>query len=256
MLAIFKREFLSYFKSPVGYIAFALFAFLSGFVFVSSFSNGIVSISSEIISLRSFFVIIVPIITMGLFAEDKKRGTDIIYYTSPISLFSVVIGKFLAAFALFGVLFINVIIHIFVTLAYDGKCDYGVLGSAIVFFTLAALFISIGILASALTDNQIVAAILSFVMIMIVQLLPTIGSFVSTALTSLLSVFSNFSSATKSSISDAIINAFTWLDPFDKTNNFKYGIFSLVAIIFCISFAAFFMFLTYRLLEKKRWSQS
>ena len=88
MLAIFKREFLQYFKSPVGFVAFGLFAFLSGFLLVQSLSNQAVSISSEIISLRSFFVILVPIVTMGLLADDKKRGTDIIYYTSPISLLS------------------------------------------------------------------------------------------------------------------------------------------------------------------------
>lgn len=256
MLAIFKREFLSYFKSPVAYIAFALFSFLSGFVFVTNFSNGAVNISSEIISLRGFFVIVVPIITMGLFAEDKKRGTDIIYYTTPISLFSVVLGKFLAAFALFGVLYLNVVIHIFVTLGFDGTIDYGVLGSTIVFFVMAALFIAIGLLASAITDNQIVAAILSFVMIMVVQLLPTIGQFVATVLSSLLNVIANVSASETSKMSENIVAAFTWLNPFDRTNDFKYGVFSLVAVIFCVSFAAFFLFLSYRVLEKKRWSQS
>lgn len=256
MLAIFKREFSSYFKSPVGYIAIALFSFLSGFVFVSSFSRGSVNISGEIISLRGFFVIIVPIITMGLFAEDKKRGTDIIYYTSPISLFSVVLGKFLAAFLLFVVLFVNVFIHLLVTVYYGGVVDSGVLGSAIVFFVMAALFIAVGILASALTDNQIVSAILSFVMIMVVQLLPTIGSFVATALTSFLNLVADVSVSEMTGVSENIIKAFNWLNPFNRTDSFKYGIFSFVSVFFCVSFAAFFLFLTYRILEKKRWTQS
>ena len=256
MFAYFKREFLSFFKSPVGYVAFALFSFLSGFLFVSNFSSGAVSITTEVISLRSFFVIIIPIVTMGLFAEDKKRGTDIIYYTSPVSLLKVVLGKFLAAFCLFIILFINVVVHMIITKAYGGLIDYGVLGSVIIYFVLAALFISIGVLASAITDNQIVSAILSFVMIMIVQLLPTIGSFVANVLTSFLSLFSSVDSSSAVRIQNNIVNAFKWLDPFSRTDSFRYGIFSPVAVVFCISFAAFFIFLTYRVLEKKRWTQS
>ena len=116
MTAFFKREFLSYFRSPVGYVAIALFSFLSGFIFYSQFASGSVDIASEVISLRSFFVIIVPIITMGLLSEDKKRGTDILYYTTPVNLFNVVIGKALAAFALYAVMFVNVIIHIIVAM--------------------------------------------------------------------------------------------------------------------------------------------
>ena len=73
MLAVFKREFLSYFRSPVGYVAIAIFSFLSGFIFYAQFSDGAVNIGSEVIALRSFFVVIVPIITMGLLSEDKKR---------------------------------------------------------------------------------------------------------------------------------------------------------------------------------------
>ena len=256
MLAIFKREFLSYFKSPVGYIAFALFAFLSGFVFVQALGQGVVNISSEIVSLRSFFVIIVPIVTMGLLADDRKRGTEIIYYTSPISLTSVVLGKFLAALSLFGVMFINIIIHIFVTLGFGGHIDSGVLGSVLVYFALAALFVSMGLFASSITDNQIVSAIVAFVLILAVQLLPTIGSFVALAVNAVMKVFGKPTTETLNNVGTKIEGAFAWLDPFERTSSFASGIFSFVALFFCLSFAAFFLFLCYRVLEKKRWSQA
>lgn len=256
MLAIFKREFLQYFKSPVGFVAFGLFAFLSGFLLVQSLSNQAVSISSEIISLRSFFVILVPIVTMGLLADDKKRGTDIIYYTSPISLLSVVIGKFLAALCLFGVMFLNVIIHIFVTLGFGGHVDSGVLGSAIVYFALAALFVAMGLFASSITENQIISAIVCFILILAVQLLSAIGSFASTAVVKVMNVFANPSSTTQQNVTNNIIKAFSWLDPFQRTESFRSGLFSFVALFYCLSFAAFFLFLSYRILEKKRWSQS
>ena len=125
MYAIFKREFLSFFRSPVGYVAIAIFSFISGYVFYTQFSSGTVNIGSEVISLRSLFVVIVPIITMGLLAEDKKRGTDILYYTTTVSLFNVVVGKVLAAFALYAIMFLNVIIHIIVTLACGGIVGVG-----------------------------------------------------------------------------------------------------------------------------------
>ncbi len=257
MLAIFKREFFSYFRSPVGYVAIALFSFLSGYLFINQFGTGMVNISSEIISLRSFFIIIVPIITMGLFADDKKRGTEIIFYTSPISLFDAVCGKFLAALSLFGIMFVNVFVHMIVTKTCSGIVDVGTWGSVIVFFFLAAMFISIGIFASAITDSQIISAILCFLLILVTQLISTLGSFVASFAASVLSTsFLGLDSSKISSICDSITNGISWLDPFTKTQDFRYGVFSVSPLIFCVSVTLVFIYLTYRILEKKRWSQA
>ena len=185
MTAIFKREFLSYFRSPVGYVAIALFSFLSGFVFYSQFATGAVDIASEVISLRSFFFVIVPIITMGLLSEDKKRGTDILYYTTPVSLFNVVVGKVLAAFTLYVVMFLNVIIHIFVTIGFGGTFGIGSFGTIIVFFFMAFMFISIGLFASAITDSQIISAIVSFIIILFTQLISQFAGYIGTAVNSI-----------------------------------------------------------------------
>ena len=114
MSAVYKRELASYFRSPVGYIALALFSFLSGFVFINQYGDGSVNISSEIMSLCSFFVVIVPVITMGLFSEDKKRGTEVLFYTNPVSMFDVVLGKFFAAMTLILILFSNVFLHMII----------------------------------------------------------------------------------------------------------------------------------------------
>lgn len=257
MLAVFKREFASYFRSPVGYIALALFSFLSGFVFVNQYGDGAVNISSEIMSLCSFFVVIIPVITMGLFSEDKKRGTEVLFYTNPVSMFDVVLGKFLAAMSLIAVLFLNVILHMVITAFSGGVVNVGTWGSVIVFFCLAVLFTSIGILASALTDTQIIAAIISFVIILVIQLLQTISTIASSALSSLLS--SSMFALEPEKINNACNNiaaAINWLSPFSKTQDFRYGVFSLSPLIFCLSMALVFLFLTYRILEKKRWSQN
>ena len=253
MLAIFKREFLSYFRSPVGYVAIALFSFLSGFIFYSQFASGAVNIATEVISLRSFFVIIVPISTMGLLSDDKKRGTDVLYYTTPVSLFNVVAGKVLAAFALYAVMFINVIIHIIVALACGGDFEVGSIGTIIVFFFMAFMFIAIGLFASAITDSQIISAIVAFIIILVTQLISTIGSYAGTAVTSVLSAIKADSAI---AAGNAIAAAISWFDPFVKTQDFRLGIFSVSALIFVFSVGILFLYLTFRVLEKKRWSQA
>ena len=255
MYAIFKREFLSYFRSPVGYVAIAIFSFISGFIFYSQFCSGIVNIGSEVITLRSFFVIIVPIITMGLLAEDKKRGTDILYYTTTVSLFNVVVGKVLASFALYAIMFINVIIHIIVTLVCGGVFGVGAIGTIIVFFFMAFMFISVGMFASAITDNQIVSAIVSFIFILFTQLISVIANYVGSAIYTL-STSIGINTDTASSMENGIKNAITWLDPFAKSQDFRLGVFSVSALFFLISIGILFLYLTYRVLEKKRWSQT
>lgn len=254
MLAVFKREFFSYFKSPVGYIALALFAFISGYQFINMFAYAQANIASEIISMISFFVIFVPIITMGLLSEDKKRGTEILYYTNPVSLFDVVLGKFLAALALFGIMFVNIIIHIIITKSSKGTIGIGVLGASIVFFFVAALYIAIGLFTSSLTDSQIISAILSFVFLLIFQMLATLSTFISNGITSFMT--NESSDATNiASVGEKIANAVKWLDPLAKTQEFRYGVFSVFPLVYCVSLALVFLYLTFRVLEKKRWSQ-
>lgn len=255
MSAIFKREFLSFFRNPTGYVAIALFSFISGVFFIMQISEGVINISSEVISLRSFFIILVPIVTMGLFSEDRKRGTDVLYYTNPITMFDVVMGKFLAAMSLFFVMFINVFIHMIVTKAFGGNIGVGAWGTVIVFFFMASLFVALGLLASALSDSQIVSAILCFVFILIIQLISTLSSLFSTGVITVLTKL-NVGTEQANSVGSAIENGISWFDPFTKTQNFKYGSFGVAPLIFCISMAIFFLYLTFRLLEKKRWSQS
>ena len=254
MTAIFKREFLSFFRNPVGYVVIALFSFISGVYFVNMLMNISVDISLEIISLRSFFIIIVPIVTMGLFSEDRKKGTEVLYYTNPITLFDVVVGKFLASMSLIFVMFINVFIHMIVTKAFGGVVGAGDFGAAIVFFFLAALFVAIGCFASALTDSQIISALLCFLFILIIQMLSTFASFLNSSVSSVL-ILMNVDSEKANAFGSALADVINWLDPFVKTQRFRFGVFGVAPLFFCLSIAVFFLYLTFRILEKKRWSQ-
>ena len=92
-------------------------------------------------------------------------------------------------------------------------------------------------------------------MILLVQLISTISSLASTAVSTVASkLFSLETTEKLTSISDAVKNGINWLDPFTKTANFKYGVFSIIPIIYLISLAVIFLFITYRILEKKRWT--
>ena len=131
----------------------------------------------------------------------------------------------------------------------------GALGTIIVFIFMAFMFISIGMFASAITDSQIVSAIVSFVIILITQLISYIADYIGTAVYSL-STTVGIRTDTASAIQRAVRNAVAWFDPFSKTQDFRLGVFSVSALFFLVSVGVLFLYLTYRVLDKKRWSQA
>ncbi len=163
--AIFKKEFRSYFNSPIAYIFITFFLALSGWFFFRSFF--IVSQAE----MRGFFglmpwlfLFFVPALTMKLWAEEKKIGTVEILMTLPIKDYEAVIGKYLASFALLGVT-ILLSLSIPITVAYLGEPDGGpIIGGYIGLFLMGAAYLSIGLFASALTENQIIGFIVGIVL--------------------------------------------------------------------------------------------
>lgn len=260
MFAIFKREFLSYFRTPVGWIAISLLSAISGFYYSKMISATVpyVNISMEMAYLRTFFVILIPIITMRLFAEEKKNGTDVLLYTMPCSMKSAVLGKFLAAMALQGLMLICVFSHIIFTVMLSGYVGPETWGAIVGYLVLAALFISIGMLTSALTENQIMSAVVSFVVLFILNMMSSIAESVATVIKTILQFTHLFglSDQTIYNVGERVRRVITWFDPFSKTSCFSNGVFKVVPIVFCLSFASMFIYITYRVLEKKRWAQS
>lgn len=167
-IAIFKREFASYFNSPIAYIYVTVFIGLSCWLFFKDFF-----VVGEA-SLRSFFGLIpwlflffIPAITMRLWAEEKKVGTVELLMTLPVSNSQAVLGKFLASFVFLVIsLAMSVVIPIVVSIL--GDPDPGeIVGGYLGLLLLGAAFLSIGIFFSSLTENQIVAFIISVVAIFI-----------------------------------------------------------------------------------------
>lgn len=258
MLAIYKKELASYFRSPIGWIVIAVFALMGGFYFsvVMQNSNAI-NLSEELSFLKPVLFVVIPMMTMRLFTEEKKNGTDVLMYTAPVSLFRVVIGKYLAALSLMMIMIASSLVHMILVVALGGLVDASTFGAFIGFAFLAAVFIAIGTFCSAVTENQIIAAIISFLLILFTSSITYIASILQNVFVNTLNNFNlfNLSMDTIYQVGLKISEAINWFDPFAKTNNFLIGIFSVGPLVFCISMIVLFLFFTFRVLEKKRWSQ-
>ena len=171
MFSILKKEINSFFASPIGYLVIAVFLLLNGlflWLFKGDFNildNGFADLSSFFLLSPWIFIFLIPAITMRSFSDEKKQGTLELLLTKPISHLQIVLGKYFGALIL-------VIIAILPTLLYmlaifklgnpEGNLDLGsITGSYIGLIFLAAAYIAIGIFASTLSDNQIVAFIIA-----------------------------------------------------------------------------------------------
>lgn len=256
-IAIFKRDFAAYFKTPMGYVVFAIFMAVSGLYFSSGVLSSYMNMVGELAFIQSFFFVIIPLMTMRAFSEDRKNGTEVLLYTSPASCTEIVLGKYLAALALFGVMTAGTLIHVIITSLYGGRVDISVLGAYIGFIFLGAAYVAIGVFASALTENQIIAAIISFVVIIVLTLLDFVSTMLGSVMATLIDRINVFGLTDMQidAAGSAVTNAIQWLNPATRLSNYIDGIFELSPLIFFLSVIAAFLYMTNRVIEKRRWSQ-
>ncbi|MBP7177200.1 MAG: ABC transporter permease subunit [Thermoclostridium sp.] len=236
MWAIWKREVQAYFYQPIAYVMIGLFFLISSIYFTMGtvYYGRAAEINSLLQNVIFLFMFIIPILTMRILTEDRKNGTEVLLVTSPASITQIVIGKFLASFTVFLVMFASTLIYVVILYILGGKPEVPMLiGGYLAFLLIGASFISVGIFASSLTENQIVAAIISFVILLLVNLLDAIISFTS-------GIFAK------------ILDAFSLLSRYNDMNS---GILDFTSIIYYLSFTAVFLFLTTRVIDKRRWSQ-
>jgi len=287
MLAIIKKEFLTYFKSMTGYIFMASMLFFVGLFFVMS---NLMSLSPEFIIVLSnitfVFLLVVPVLTMRLMAEETRQKTDQLLLTSPISLTKIVLGKYLGAVS---VLFLTLVITLIypVILTTMGSVTWSeVVGGYVGFFLFGAALIAVGLFISSVTDNQVIAAVATFTALLLLWLIDSIIGSLPTDKTSGLifaavlavAIAFIFYMATRNwMVSGGLLLAgllligagyifkpevysglmgkvLSWFSLLSRYNDFSMGIFSLSPIVYYISFSGVFIFLTVRMLEKKRWS--
>lgn len=157
---IFKKEFKSYFFTPIAYIVISLFLLVIGWLFFSTFFLNRQASMMQFFSLLPItFSFIVPAITMRLFSEELNIGTYEILLTLPVKFRDIILGKFLAAVSFIGIMLLPTLIYA-VSISFVGELDWGpVIGGYIGAILLGAAFSAIGIFASSLTRNQVIAFI-------------------------------------------------------------------------------------------------
>jgi ABC-2 type transport system permease protein len=163
MTAIFKREFKAYFQTPIGYIVLAAFYFFSGFYFMYYFSQGVPKVEYVLSNMLTVTVFVMPIITMRLMSEDKRQKVDQALLTAPVRLTSIVLGKFMAALAVFALGFVPTVIFEMIVMSYVKVNLLNFVYALFGILLLGSTLISIGMFISTLTESSVVSAILTLV---------------------------------------------------------------------------------------------
>ena len=233
MLAIFKREFKSYFTTPVGFVIVAAFTLFSAMFFSIIYASGAPEVESVISAMATVAIFATPFITMRLFSEDRRQKTDQALLTAPVKVTGIVLGKFLAALSLFALGFASTLIFQLVVTFYVSVNWLIYLYALFGMLLLGSVMIAIGMFISSLTESPIISAALTFVVFLAIMFL---GS---------------YASAISSTALQTVASAVSFIDRF---SGFTTGVLNVVDLIYMVSISAFFIFLTARSIEKRRWA--
>ncbi len=234
MKAIFKREYDAYFRSMLGYVFLTLFLLLGGIMF---FLNNLMSLSASMTSffsaMLSWSIFILPILTMRLFAEDRKMRTDQLLLTAPVSIPEIVFGKFFGAL---GIFLTAVFVFVFypIVMNFYGSVPVAETVSCFIGFILfGASMLSIGAFMSAITDSQIIAAVSTYGVMLLIMVMSAVSNSIG---------------------AKAVTDAITWLSPIDRFYDFTMGILNLESVVYYLSLIGIMLFFTTRVFEKRRFS--
>lgn len=233
MLAVLRREMSNYFTSPIGYIFLAVFYFFSGMFFTNVLAYNSTDITNVFSGLFTVLMFIIPLLTMRSMSEEKKQKTDQLLLTSPIKLGNLVIGKFLAAFIIYCIALAITVIYSVILAVYETPEWSVVVGNIFGALLLGAALIAIGVFISSLTENQLIAAIGSFAVMMFIMMIDSFASLIPV---------------------EFISNILLKISFMTRYTDFVNGILNFANVLFFLSIAVIFNFFTVRVLEKKRWS--
>ncbi len=251
ILAIWQREMKSYFVSPIAYVVLTVFLFLTGFFFFSiltavvqstmmqaQLGQGSQPIDVPGIVTRSLFqtisvvlLFIVPMLTMGLFAEEKKRGTIELLLTTPVGNFQALAGKYLASLTFLLILFLSSGLTISALFVFGQPEWKPILSGYLGMFLYGAALLAIGLFISTLTENQIVAVMITFGVSLALWLIDAFST----------------------SATGVTRNVISYLSVISHLEDFIKGVIDTSHIIYYLTFAFIGLFLTYRSLESMRW---
>lgn len=287
MSAIFKREFKSYYSGMMGWLLTGVMLLFGGLYFTAAnLQGGYTNFSIALYSFVIVLLIFLPLLCMRSFAEEKRSKTDQLLLTSPVSITGIVLGKYLALLAMFAVPVAIFSLYPLIMLMLGGVdlvASYaGILG----YFFMGAACIAVCMYLSTLTENQIIAALSGFGVLLVSYLLPSIQTLFTTgsglamaafvvillavslivglrsrSLTLgagvfvvgfvLLTILFNTRSAVLTSAFTSVLGALALFEPFLEFVN---GLFSVTALVYYLGVIVLFLFLTGQALEKRRWN--
>ena len=287
MIAIYKRELKGFFTGMMGYVLLAFFLAVGGLYFtVMNLMSGYPDLSYTLYNNLFVLLLLVPLLTMRSFAEERRARTDQLLLTSPVPLWRIVLGKYLAVLSVFGMAVLVFALYPLI-MSRGGAVSYRQSYAALLaFFLLGAACIAIGVFLSSLNENQIVAAVCSFFVLLLAYLMPsiqtlfTVGSALAMGVFLVLAVLGAayagwhsrswglglgvftvccaailvlfwLRSAALTSAFSSLLGALCLFSPFEK---FVSGLFSLSAVVYYLSVTALFLFFTCQTLEKRRWN--
>ena len=230
---VYFKEMKSYFNSPMAYIFLVIFAVINGYFFTQTFflfnQSDMRSLFNIIPLVYLFFI---PAVTMSLIAREKNLGTMEVISTLPLKDMDFVLGKFLAAFSLVLTGLLVTLIHFF-TLAQVGTyVDYGAVFTGYLGLALAgAVYSSVGTFASSVTDNQVVAFIIGIFIVLVFFLMDKMLMFVPVYLTGIIQ----------------------YLSVDYHLSNISRGVIDSRNLVYFASVTGFFLFMTVRILEIRKW---
>lgn len=224
MWTVFKKELKSYFLSPIGYIAVGLFLVIySVFFFLTTIQYGEVDLGNLYYATARYgLLLIIPILTMRMFAEERKTGTEQLLLTSPRSITAIVLGKFFAAVAVILITLLISFMYFAIVRCFGKANIVTVLVTMFGFLLLGMAAVSIGMLASSITENQIIAAILTIAFLVIPWFLPDINS------------------------------AFSSINLMDKFMKFPYGLISITDVVGLVSFTVMCILITILFMKRRK----
>mgnify|MGYP001638321913 FL=1 len=233
MRAVFKREFRSYFSTPVGFIVLAAFYFFLGLYFSLIYSYGSPDVATVIVAMSTVVVFAMPILTMRLMSEDRRQKVDQALLTAPVSLTSIVMGKFFAALAVFAIGFAPTLIFEIIVASYVSVNIMSYIYALFGMLLLGSALIAIGMFISSLTESAVISAILTLVINILVLYMSSFASMVSVSWIA------------------TVLEKAAFITAFE---NFGQSIFSVSDVVYFVSISAAFLFLCVRSLDKRRWA--
>jgi ABC-2 type transport system permease protein len=249
VLAIAQKEIKSYFASPIAYIVIGLFALMYGYFYAvmlyyfvrQSMQMGqmgmqgpaAMNVNQQMLrpllqNVTILALFLLPMITMRTYAEEKRSGTIELLLTSPVTDFQIIMGKFLGAMALYAVMLAVTMIHIAVLFFFGRPELKPIMTAYLGLFLLGGCFISLGLLISSLTRNQIVAGLVTFAVFLLLWIITWISGPGGDQLTQYLSII-------------------------DHLEDFSKGVVDTKHLIYYVSFITFGLFLTAKSVDSERW---